>query len=137
MTEKTHDENILDIYNKIKIDDRWIMIIGDDSENGNMTLVTVVGKEISANNNVFTIYYRKDNHTNIKSICLDDFIKLRITQLEKHDISPIKINTWYTHKNLTSKRFVVGYDRQKVWYRIDNFNYVVTEPIEVFLKSHK
>ena len=137
MTEKTHDEIILDIFEDIKIDDRWIMVTGDDLENGNMTLNTIVGKEISANNNTFIIYYRKDRHTDIKSICLDDFIKLRITQLDKNDISPIKIDTWYKHKNLISNKFVVGYDRQKVWYRIDNLNYIVTEPINVFLKNHK
>ena len=134
--EQNHSDMYLDMYNEIKINDTWIIAVGNAEREGNLSLITIVGKE-TVTPNLFNIYCREKYHTNVLCINLEDFYNLRIKKMKKNESLQLRLDTWYEHKTLSTNKFVVGYNFEKVWYRIDDNEYIITESLKDFLKSHK
>ena len=136
MTELTDKE--LNTYDNVKINDDWILL--DNTETNNLSIVTIVGKKIMSDYTSHIIYYRKRCHTDIRKISLEDFFKLSIKKIEKNVSLPIQIDTWYENKNLIKKymnKFVVGYNLQKVWYRVNDNEFIISDSLKEFLKTHE
>ena len=136
MSKPKDGHNYSDIYDNIKINDTWIIAIGNDQREGNLFIVTIVGKEI-VSSNLFNIYYREKYRTNVVCINLEDFYNIRIKKIKKDEFLQVKLDTWYEHKTLSTNKFVVGYNFVKVWYRIDDNEYIITESVKDFLKDNK